>query len=133
MIMHFLASLLASSHRRCLFLVSLAISLGGVVTLVADEILWSVIMAARKVALEDSLDTGSISFLSIDRGTGHVRNHGVATTHGVLGVSERMVLGCGLREPHITAIAVKVARLESFGNIFLDDDGTTGCVDEPRA
>ena len=58
-------------------------------------------------------------------------NHGVAAAPWVLGSSERMFLGSGLREPHITTVTVELAGLESFGNIFLDDDGTTGSVDEP--
>ena len=44
-----------------------------------------------------------------------------------------MVLGSGLREPDITSVSPELAGLERIGNILLDDDGTTGGVDEPRA
>lgn len=60
-------------------------------------------------------------------------NHGVASAPGVLGIAERVVLGCGLGEPDITAITTELSRLESFGNILLDDDSAAGSVDEPRA
>lgn len=96
-----------------------------------NEIFRSVILTAREVALEDSLGTSSITLLSIERSTRHVRNHGVAATPWVLGSSERMILGSWLREPHITTVAVELAGLEGLGNILLDDDGTTGSVDEP--
>lgn len=69
--------------------------------------------------------------LGVDRSTGHVGNHGVASTPGVLGVAERVVLGRGLREPDITTVSTEVARLESIGNVLLDNNGTTGGVDEP--
>ncbi len=60
-----------------------------------------------------------------------MRNHGVAAAEGVLGVAEGVVLGGGLREPHITAVATKVTGLESLGDVLLDDDGATGGVYEP--
>lgn len=60
-------------------------------------------------------------------------DHGVAAAEGVLSVSQRVVLGGGLGEPDITAVAAELAGLESVGDILLDDDGTTGGVDEPRA
>jgi hypothetical protein len=49
----------------------------------------------------------------------------------VLGVAERVVLGGGLGEPDITTVSAEVAGLEGLGDILLDDDGTTGGVDEP--
>jgi hypothetical protein len=42
-----------------------------------------------------------------------------------------VILGCGLREPDVSAVAAKVAGLERLGDILLDDDGTAGGVDEP--
>lgn len=50
--------------------------------------------------------------------------------HGILSIAERMLLGSGLREPNITTIAVEVAALEGFCDILLDDDGTSGGVDQ---
>ena len=59
-------------------------------------------------------------------------HHGVAAAPvGVLGGAERVVGGCGLGEPDVTAVAAELATLEGLGNILLDDDGTTGGVDEP--
>jgi hypothetical protein len=60
-----------------------------------------------------------------------VRHHGVAASPGVLRSAERVVLGSGLREPDVTTVATELARLERLGDILLDDDGTTGGVDEP--
>lgn len=88
-------------------------------------------MLSAQVTLQDSLRTIGVTLLSIEGGTGHVRNHGVSTTEWVLCVSERMVLWCGLREPNISTVSAEVTRLESLSNILLDDDGTTGSVDEP--
>ena len=96
-----------------------------------NQVLGPVIVATREVAVEDALDTGSVALLSVDRSTGDVRNHGIATAEGVLGVAERMVLGRGLREPHVTTIATKVTALERSGDVLLDNDSTTSGVDEP--
>lgn len=86
-------------------------------------------MLAGEVGLEDGLGAGGVSLLSVDRGTRHVRHHGVAAAEGVLGVAQRVVLGRGLGEPHVTSVAAEVAGLEGLGDVFLDDDGTTGGVD----
>lgn len=135
--------------RTRLFLLTLAIGLGGVVALVDDEVLWPVVFAAGEVRLEDGLGAGSVSLeyvsmsnsvdsggtylLGINRSTGHVRNHSVASAPWVLGISERVVLRGGLREPDITAVSTEVARLERLSDILLDNDGATGGVDEPGA
>jgi hypothetical protein len=61
-----------------------------------------------------------------------VRDCGVtATPVGVLGGTERVVLGCGLDVPDVTSVTAELARLEGLGDVFLDYDGTTGGVDEP--
>jgi hypothetical protein len=60
-----------------------------------------------------------------------VRNHGVTAAPWVLGVAERVILGGGLREPDVTTVSTEVAILESLGNILLDDDSTTGGVNQP--
>ena len=62
-----------------------------------------------------------------------MRNGGVATSPGaVRGGTERVVLGRGLDVPDVTTVSTKLPRLESLGNILLDDNGTTSSVDEPR-
>lgn len=97
-----------------------------------DEILRLVVVAAREVRVDDGLGTVGISDLSVQRGTGHVRNHGVTATPVVLGGSQRVVLGSGLVIPDITTVTGEVTRLESGSNVLLDNDGTTGSVDEVR-
>jgi hypothetical protein len=42
-----------------------------------------------------------------------------------------VVLGSGLGEPDITTVSTEVTVLERLGNILLDDDGTTGSVNQP--
>lgn len=42
-----------------------------------------------------------------------------------------MLFWCWLREPDVATVAVQVAGLESFGDVFLDDNGTAGGIDEP--
>jgi hypothetical protein len=74
---------------------------------------------AGKVILEDLLGTSGVSGLGIERGTRHVRNHGVSNTllalvgHGAPGVIARS----GLGEPHITTVSTELARFDSSGNI----------------
>lgn len=114
-------------------LLALAVSLGDVVTSVDDKVLVLVVEAAREVAVQDLLGTLGVPDLGVDGGTGHVGNHGVATAPGALDVTERVVLGGGLREPDVTTVASQVARLDGLGDILLDNDGTTSGVDEPRA
>ena len=49
-----------------LLLLSLTVGLSGIVTILDDQILSSVIVSSREVAVEDSLGTRCVSFLSID-------------------------------------------------------------------
>lgn len=49
----------------------------------------------------------------------------------VLGIAERVILGRGLGEPDVTTVTTEVPALESFSNVLLDNDSTTGSVDEP--
>jgi len=44
-----------------------------------------------------------------------------------------VVLGSWLREPDVAAVAAEVAVLEGVGDVFFDDDGAAGGVDEPGA
>lgn len=114
-------------------LVALAVGLGGVITLVDDQVEGVVVVAAREVRVKNGLGASSVSLLGINRGTRHVRNHGVTTSPGAVGSSaERVVLGGGLVVPDVTTVTTELARLESLGNVLLDDNGTTGGVDEPR-
>lgn len=119
------------SDWRDLSLVPLAVGLSNVITAANNEILVLVVMTAREVALENSLGALSVTDLCVDRGTRHVRNHGVATAPWALHVAEWVVLGGGLGIPDITTIASQVARLDSFSNILLNDNSTTGSVNEP--
>lgn len=121
-----------SSSGLPLFLGTLAVGLGGVVTTVNDQILRAVVELASEVALQDGLGAVGVALLRIQRGTRHVGDHGVAAAEGVLGVAQDVVLGCGLGEPNITTVAAEVAGLQSIGDILLDDDGATGSVDKPR-
>lgn len=114
-----------------LFLLPQSVRPGGVVTIVDDQVLGAVVVLSRKVALDDGLGTSSVSLLSIDGGTRHVGNHSVSTTERVLGVAQGVVLGGGLREPNVTTISAEVSAGEGISDVLLDDDSTTGGVDEP--
>ena len=96
-----------------------------------DEVLGAVVVLAGQVALEDGLCALGVALLGVERGAGHVGDHGVAAAEGVLGVAERVLLRRGLGEPDVTAVAAEVAALEGLGDVLLDDDGATGGVDEP--
>ena len=74
-----------------------------------NQILWSVVVLAGEVALQDRLGAISVSLLSVERGTGHVGDHGISAAEGVLGVAEGVVLGCWLREPDVSSVAAEVA------------------------
>ena len=114
-------------------LVALAVGLGNVVTSVHNEVLGAVVVAAREVTLEDGLGAVGVADLGVDRGTGHVRDHGVAAAPGALDSAQRVVGGGGLGEPDITTVSAEVARLDGLGDILLDDNGTASGVDEPGA
>jgi hypothetical protein len=98
-----------------------------------NQILRSIILASTEVTLQNTLHTSRIPCLRIQTRARHVGNHAIAALHGVLGVAQGMVLGCGLREPDVAAVAVQVAGFEGFGYVFFDDDGAAGCVDEVGA
>lgn len=112
-------------------LLALTVGLGDVVTLVDNQVLRAVVLTAREVAVQDVLGALGVANLGIDGGTRHVGDHGVTAAPGVLGVAERVVLGSGLGEPDVTTVAAEMARLESLGDVLLDDDSATGGVDEP--
>jgi hypothetical protein len=100
---------------------------------VYNQVLGPVVLAPAEVAVEDGLCAGGVALLGVDRGAAHVRHHCIAASPWVLGVAERVVLWCWLREPDVAAVAAEVARLEGVGDVFLDDDGAAGSVDEPGA
>lgn len=116
-----------------LFLVPLAVRLCGIVTPVHDQILRPVVVFTGEVALEDVLHASGIALLRINGRARHMWDHGIPTAPWVLGISQRMVLGRGLREPHITAVTAEMAGLKGLSDVFLDDDSATGRVDEPGA
>jgi hypothetical protein len=62
-----------------------------------------------------------------------MRDHGVPAAPGILGVAKRVIFGRRLGEPDIAAVAVQLAGFEGFGDVFFDDDGAAGGVDEPRS
>lgn len=98
-----------------------------------NKVLRAIVKPAREVAVEDGLSALGIPDLGVDRGTRHVRNHGIAAAPRVLSIAKRMVLGSGLREPNVTSVAIQVAGLDGVGDILLDNNGTAGGVDEPGA
>jgi hypothetical protein len=110
---------------------TLTVCLCRIVTIDDNQILRAVVVLASEVGIENGLGSVGVSLLSIERGTGHVGNHGVSATEGVLGVAEWVVLGCWLREPDVSSVTAEVAGLEGLSDVFLDDDGTSGGVDEP--
>lgn len=120
------------SMNGCL-LGPVAVGPGGIVTLVDNEVLGPIIEAAGEVAVQDGLGALGIANLGIDRATGHVRNHSIAAAPWVLSIAERVVLGSGLGEPNVSSVASQVAGLDGLGDILLDNNGTTGSVDEPSA
>lgn len=122
---------LSTTNKLFSSLGSLAVCLCNVVAILDDKILWPIVVLAGEVALENGLGAIGVTLLGIDRGTGHVRDHGVAAAPGVLGVAQRVVVGSGLREPDITTVTSEVAALKSLSDVFLDDDGATSSVDEP--
>lgn len=109
----------------------LSISLSSIIAILHDQILGPVVMLPREVRLQDVLGTLGISLLGIKRGAGHVRHRCVTATLGIGGIAERVLFGCGLREPNITTVTAEVSRLEGFGNVFFDNNGAAGGVDEP--
>jgi hypothetical protein len=120
--------------RRLPLLRPLSISLSSVVALVHDKVLGTVVLAAGEVRLEDRLGAGGVALLGIERGTRHVRDGGVAGGAApvlVGGGTEGVILWCGLGEPDVAAVAAELAGGEGFGDVFLDDDGAAGGVDEP--
>lgn len=114
-------------------LLALAIGLGGIVALVDNEVLGPVVLLAGEEAGKDGLGAVGVALLGVQRSTRHVRDHGVAATEGVLAGAQRVFGGSGLREPDVTTVAGEVAGLDGLGDVFLDDDGATGGVDEVRA
>ena len=114
-------------------LLALSVRFGGIVSLVHDQILRPVILLSGQIALEDGPGACGISLLRIDGCTRHVRDHGVAAAKGVLGITQRVIFRCWLREPDVSTVASEMSTLQSLGNIFLDDNGAAGSVDQPRA
>jgi hypothetical protein len=98
---------------------------------VHDQVLWSVVLSSAEIAVEDSLCAVGVTLLGVDRGSADVGHHGVSSAKGVLGVAERVVFGRGLGEPDVSSVAAEVPGLEGLGDVFLDDDGAAGGVDEP--
>jgi hypothetical protein len=121
-----------TTQLRRLFLVTLAVSLGCIVALVHDEVLWLVVVLAAEVRLENALHTSCVARLGVERGTRHVRYGGVASAPWMLGVAKWVILWSWLWEPHITTVATKLSALQCLCYVLLHNDGATGGVDKPR-
>lgn len=119
-----------NASAAALDLLPLAVGLGGVGAAVDDEVLGAVVVLAGEVAGDDGLGALGVALLGVEGGSRHVGDHGVAAAPGVLGVAQGVVLGGGLGEPDVTAVAGEVAGLEGLGDVLLDDDGAAGGVDE---
>ena len=98
-------SYLLASHVN---LGTLTVRLGSVVTAMNNQVLSPVVVLASQVAGEDSLGAVGVALLCVERGTRHVRDHGVTTTEGVLGSAQDVVTRGGLGEPDITTVAGEV-------------------------
>ena len=94
---------------RATSLRTLTIRLGSVISVVDNQVLRSVIVLSAQVALQDALGAIGVSLLRIERGTGHVWDHGVSAAEGVLGVAEWVLLRRRLREPDVPSVAAEVA------------------------
>ena len=101
------------SSNSCLIrsssLSPLTVSLRSIITVVHNQILRSVVVLSAKIALQDRLGAISVSLLGVERGTGHVWDHGVSAAEGVLGVAEWVLLRRRLREPDVPSVAAEVA------------------------
>jgi hypothetical protein len=113
------------------FLITLAVRLGRVITLVHNKVFWPVVFLSTEIALQDILDTSSITLLRIDGRARHVRYHGIPAAPWVLRVPQWVVLWCRLWEPDVTTVSSQMAALQRLSDILLDDNGATGGVDEP--
>jgi len=112
------------------FVGPLAVSLCRIVTLVTDQILWSIVMPSGEVRFQDTLDARGVSGLCVERCTTHMGNHPVAASKRILCIAKRVVLWRRLREPDVATVAVELARFQSLSDIFLDDNSTTSCIDQ---
>lgn len=91
--------------------------LSCVVTIFNDDIRWSLRLAG-KVILEDGLDTSGISGLSIKSSTRHMWDHGISSTVLVAHSAPRVILGSGLREPHITTVTTELSGSKRISDIY---------------
>jgi hypothetical protein len=79
---------------------------------VHNKVLRTVVLAASEVRLEDGLGAGGVARLGVERSTRHVRDGGVAGGAAPVLVgsgAERVVLGRGLGEPDVAAVAAELA------------------------
>ena len=114
-------------------LLPLTIGFCGIVALVHNQVLQSVVFLTAEVTLKNVLGALCVSLLRINRCSAHVRNHRVSASEGVGGITEWMVLRCWLWEPDITAVAAEMTRFQGLSDVFFDNNGTTGRVNEPGA
>ena len=77
-----------------------------------NKVLGPVVLATAEVGVEDVLGALGVALLGVERGTGHVGDGGVAGGAApvlVGGGAEGVVLGCGLGEPDVAAVAAELA------------------------
>lgn len=112
------------------------VRLGGELA-VLDNDVFGQLRLTRPNVVQDVLSASRVALLGIERGARDVRSHRVTTTklrvphvaHSAPGVVSRGWLG----ERHITTVAIELAASKGIRNVFLNTDGTTSGVDEPRA
>jgi hypothetical protein len=123
-------------HKYLLGLVLLVlfvvtVSLGTIMAVDTDDILRSVFLLARQKDLEDLFVTLGGPALGTNGSAGDTGSHGVSPAVLVSHGSPGVVFGGRLGKPDVSAVCSDLARLEGFGNVLGDADGSSGGVDEP--
>ena len=88
-------------------------------------------MFPREVRFQDVLGTFSVPLLRIQARPRHMSDGGIPSTKGVLSIAKRVFLRCWLWEPNVPTVTAKVTRFQGLGDVFFDDDSSTGGVDKP--
>ncbi len=124
-------SLLPTSITILLLRAPLSICLGGIISVLYDQILRSVVMSSREVRIQDILRPLRVPLLRIDTGPRHMRHGGIPSTVGVLCVAKRVVFRCWLWKPDVASVPSQMTRFQGFGDVFFHDDGSARGVDQP--
>jgi hypothetical protein len=105
--------------------------LSSIIALVDNQILGLVVILAREVDVDDTLNARGVALLRVKRRSGHVWHHGISTTEGVLSVAKRMVFWSRLRIPNVATVATEMPALQGLRDVFLHHDSAACRVDEP--